>query len=452
MALIAVVLAGSFYAVYFHWDRMDKIKIRLWSPQDSYEKYGAALAFTRSIKFLMVEKPEGYSIEEVERIADKYKTVDDSDFENSEKPNVIIIMDEAFSDIQSIGANSFSTNKEVMPNIRALNENTQKGNLFVSNLGGGTAIMEFEMLTGHTNAFLPQKTIAYQILIKDESPSLASRFKSLGYQGIIAMHPYKANGYYRDKAYPLLGFNQFIDETMYECSDEDYVIGVNISDRTAFNRIIEEYEKYNDVSDKPFFSFLVTMQNHTPFSEVKDPEIVITDDEFKNETAERYLNYVHKSDEAFGELIEYYKQQEEPTLIAFFGDHPPNISTEFYNKLMGITGESTAMDSVRVKKTPLIIWANYDIDEKSLGDMSTNYISNIVMEGIGAPKTGYQQFLDKFMSEVDLINGIGYVGNDGKFYEAYDTSSPYYEIVREYMILQYNCLVDDDNRIEGFFE
>ena len=41
---------------------------------------------------------------------------------------------------------------------------------------------------------------------------------------------------------------------------------------------------------------------------------------------------------------------------------------------------------------------------------------------------------------------------NGKFYEVDDKKSPYYELLQEYAILQYNDLSDYKNRAEEFFE
>ena len=46
---------------------------------------------------------------------------------NSESPDVIVIMNESFSDLSVI--NSFNTNKDYMPFFHSLNENCVKGNL-----------------------------------------------------------------------------------------------------------------------------------------------------------------------------------------------------------------------------------------------------------------------------------------------------------------------------------
>lgn len=76
------------------------------------------------------------------------------DPESVKRPNIIVIMDEAFSDLAVRG--EFTTNEDYMPFIHSLQqgaENTRTGYLNVSVLGGNTANTEFEFLTGSTIGF-----------------------------------------------------------------------------------------------------------------------------------------------------------------------------------------------------------------------------------------------------------------------------------------------------------
>ena len=124
---------------------------------------------------------------------------------NEKMPNIIVIMDEAFSDLSVLG--DLETNKDYMPFVHSLQngaDNTITGYLNVSVCGGNTADTEFEFLTGNTMAFLPAGSIPYQQYIKDTTPSLASYLKGLGYE-TYAQHPYNASGWNRETVYPLLG-------------------------------------------------------------------------------------------------------------------------------------------------------------------------------------------------------------------------------------------------------
>ena len=92
-----------------------------------------------------VKKPGGYNVSELEEIIAKYgDTVNTAE----ELPNIIVIMNESFADLQELG-NHFETNEPVMPYIDSMNNNTIKGYAYSSVGGGGTSSSEFAFLTGN---------------------------------------------------------------------------------------------------------------------------------------------------------------------------------------------------------------------------------------------------------------------------------------------------------------
>lgn len=427
-----------------------KININTFRPIKSYTNNGGMLTFVRSIRLMLVEKPEGYDKETAQEIAGDY-TSDSVNDEKAKKPNVIVIMNEAFADLQSVG--KFETNEEVLPFYNSLKEDTVKGFAYVSVFGGQTANSEFEFLTGDSKAFLPSGSTPYQLYVKEYLPSLTGNLKLNNYQGMLAMHPYNASGYNRINVYNNFGFSRFITK-------EDFVnpklVRNFISDESDYDKIIEEYESAKQTSDKPFYMFNVTMQNHsaydTDFDNLPDT-IKITTPECVNEDAQRYLNLVHISDAQTKRLVEYFQQQEEPTVILMFGDHEPGLSDSFYESIIGKNLNSlTAEENMELYKVPFFIWANYDIEEKYIEKTSLNYLQSLLLDTAGMQKSGYNKYQLELMKDVPAMNVSGYFGADGKYYSITDKKSPYYDQVWEYDILQYNHLFDKKNRMDDFFE
>ena len=60
--------------------------------------------------------------------------------------------------------------------------------MFSPEFGGMTANVEFEALTGFSNAFLPAGSIPYQQYVRAPTPSMATFLKSEGYE-TRAIHP-----------------------------------------------------------------------------------------------------------------------------------------------------------------------------------------------------------------------------------------------------------------------
>ncbi len=427
-----------------------KINVNTFRPIKSYTNNGGLLTFVRSIRLMMVEKPEGYDKEAAQEIAQDYPS-DSVEEKNAKTPNVIVIMNEAFADLQSVG--KFETNQEVLPFYNSLKKNTVKGFAYVSVFGGQTANSEFEFLTGDSKAFLPNGSTPYQLYVKQYLPSLTGNLKLNNYQGILAMHPYNASGYNRINVYNNFGFSKFITK-------EDFVnpklVRNFISDESDYDRIIEEYEKSKSENDGPFYLFNVTMQNHSAYDKDFDnlpKTIQITTPECADSAAQRYLNLVHISDAQTKRLIEYFEQQKEPTVICMFGDHEPGLSDSFYESIIGKNLNAlTPEENMELYKVPFFIWANYDIQEKYIEKTSLNFLQSIMLDTAGMKKSGYNKYQLELMKDVPAMNVSGYFGADGKYYSITDKNSPYFDQVWEYDILQYNHLFDKKNRMDDFFE
>ena len=90
-------------------------------------------------------------------------------------------------------------------------------------------------------------------------------------------------------------------------------------------KIIEEF--HNKPENTPLFVFNVTMQNHSSYTEDFDnftPDITVNNTNSK--ALNNYLSLMKISDEAIKKLICYFSEQDEDTIIVFFGDHQPTNS------------------------------------------------------------------------------------------------------------------------------
>lgn len=425
------------------------IKVSMWNPAKNYRKNGSALSFVVTVSSSIIEKPSDYSADKVEKLAKQYpsdKAVA-SDYSLS-KPNVIVIMNEALADLKV--NKDFEVSQDFMPFIRNLQEDTVKGNLYVSIFGGSTANTEFEFLTGNTLAFFPFRALPYNDQIKDKTPSLTYTLKEQGYMGNQAIHPYKPNGYNRDVVYPLFGFEEFITKEKF--TDATYIRN-HVSDQSDFEFIIKEYEKLKERSQSPFYAFNVTMQNHGGYSDPPDSagtEIAINDPALQDDEAKLYLNLIKKSDDAYEELINYFKKVDQPTIIVTFGDHQPKVHDVFYESLLGKSlNQLTLEESVNMYKVPYFIWANYDIKEENL-DMSANYLSSYLLKIMGADMTGYNKYLLDLQKKLPIISAVCYIGDDGKLHKPGENSQ-YSDLINQYQTVQYNNLFDKKHRVDSFF-
>ena len=407
----------------------------LFTPAYMTKVNGMAVTFAMDLKFVAVDKPDGYSRQKAKELLDSYAGADknsdeaaasdnsttideEADIDNannnaanntaitdkSNYPNIIVVMDEAFSDLSVLG--DFDTNTDYMPFVHSLekgNENTITGYLNTSVCGGNTADTEFEFLTGNTMAFLPVGSIPYQQYIKSKTPSLASYLKSIGY-ATYAQHPYYGSGWNRDTVYPLLGFDNL--SFMQDYSNQRFVRKY-ISDETSFDKIIETYE--NKPDGQPAFIFNVTMQNHGGYTDTYYGfDNTVTADKLNNSALDQYLSLIKMTDEDLKSLIDYFSNVDEKTIVVFFGDHQPNDTVA--SSVLAANGmdyNNLSNEELKLRyQVPYVIWANYDIDEATGEDTSVNYLAANVLKAAGVPTNDYQSFLLKLKEEYPIISAV----------------------------------------------
>lgn len=364
----------------------------LFTPAHMTKVNGMMVTFAMNLEYVYVEKPSGYSVENAKQILASYEknenSTNDSDESKGELkkdlPNIIVIMNEAFSDLSVLG--DFTTNEDYMPFLHKLQngyENTITGNLTVSVCGGNTANSEFEFLTGHTMDFFPVGSIPYQQYIKGEIPSIVNQLSKLGYL-TYGLHPYNASGWNRDTVYEDLGFSKsfFLSDFTNRRYIRNYV-----SDETSYQKIIDLYEKKEEGT--PLFAFEVTMQNHGGYTDLYEnftPNIYV--EEFTHLALNQYLSLIKVSDSELEQLISYFEKEEEDTMIVFFGDHQPNDYV--VNPILRFNGETTPQLRYIV---PYVIWANFDISEEKNADTDISYLSAKVLKTAGISTNAYQNFL-----------------------------------------------------------
>ncbi len=400
--------------------------------------HGTFYSFYINVRKMMLNKPDGYDEEAVEKIlAD---SADNSAEITSDKPNIVVIMNESFSDLGIIG--ELKTNEDYMPFVRDMQKNTIKGELLVSPFGGYTCNTEFEFLTGLTMGLLPSGTTPYLQYVSRPYPfALPAYLQKNGYK-TTAIHPYLARCWNRQKVYSLLGFDEFISldtdfDKYVDESDWEFIRNY-ISDRTSYQAVINCLAKKK--KNERNFIFNVTMQNHGGYTydDKNFPTITISNLKGKYQETEQYLSLIKESDTAFKELINYLKNYDEPTVVVMFGDHQPAVEQEFFEELYGKQLSELSFEELQKRyKVPFVIWANYDIESKSGVKTSTNYLSNIMLDAANLPKNDVGAFTSKVSEEIPQINGMGHFNSDGEW-ENNDTNMS--DLLRKYAEVEYYIL------------
>jgi len=478
-AILLVYVAVS--ASYFYSDKLwnkYSLAIDYWNPLMSYTNNGTMLSFAMSAKNMTPEKPENYSAEQVKntvqqmldsegnRISElgmgvqmlntsgtsvryvmKEPIAQTTTQSSVTMPNIIAIMNESYADLNLLG--NYRTSVPVMEFAKSLNKDTIKGNLSVSVLGGGTCNTEFEFLTGLNMAFLPSGVMAYSQYIDGEIESMASILKEQGYTS-IAFHPGKPTSWSRDTVYPDMGFEAFYTED--DVKDPTYMRGAYITDSSNYQKVIELFEAKE--KDEKLFLFNVTIQNHGGYylDTIGIPKWVSLMGDYGHYVqTEQYLSIMKASDMALKELITYFQDVDEPTMIVFFGDHQPSVETAFIEELMGKPLNALNMEEVQKRyKVPFFIWANYNIEEAYYENISVNYLSTLAMEVAGVELPEYNQYLSRLYQQVPMLNALGYADANGEYHYFSEENelTPY---LNGYELVQYDYLFGKKNRVDELY-
>jgi len=437
-------VAAVFFLLFFQTGFLEKMNLEpsMWTTRGN----GLALNFSLCLRYSHMSAPDGYSVEAMAALPDGLSAGVAA--EEEEQPvNVIVIMGEAFSDLSVLPG--VETNQDAMPFLRGLTENTVKGYAYASVFGGTTANSEYEFLTGNSAAFIPAGTVPYQMYVSEGDPSLVSQMKQLGYR-TVAMHAYRSSGWNRVSVYNSFGFDaKLFQQDFTGCT----YIRNYISDQSDYENLIRVYEEKEP--GEPLFLFNVTMQNHSSYTvpwEGLDKTVWLTGElEGKFSTVNQYLSLMYQSDKALEYLLDYFSQVDEKTVILCFGDHQPQVATNFYTEVLG---EEPDLATRQLKQmVPFFIWANYDIPEAEGVETSINYLSTLLAETAGIPTTGYQQLLSQTFEQLPVINALGFRDGAGNWYEdAESLPEAEADALQAYRVAEYNNMFDKSNRLVDFFQ
>jgi len=429
-----LICAGLIISFVFTSTTYKNMNTSFWESDILYfcKMYGMIAYYTKYQEKMHVSKPKSYAEITQNDFIDKIpRSVNQPDLNGVKPTNIIMIMNESYSDLK-VFKNDFGSN--ITPVYDSLKKNTVKGNLYVSVRGGGTCNTEFESLTGNSLIFFPPGTTPYQTYIHKNINSIASYLQEMGYS-VYGMHLASPLNWNRKNVYPLLGFPQLYSENDF---DDIETIRNLATDDENYRRIIDFYE--NKETEK-FFCYDVTIQNHGGYNRKDDLETTVDLAEYGYYSdAEIFLSLIQKSDEALGKLISYFEQVEEPTMIILYGDHQPTLSNETESWLFS----EQDPDSSKLNRyiTPFLIWTNYNTEEEYVDKISANYLSSFIMEKANMPMPIFNQFLMYMYEKYPVLTTQGIIDSNNNFYRDYQEITDGGSDFSLYEKIQYNGIFD----------
>lgn len=425
---ISTLVVSIIILVVFAYSSLFNTTVNLFAIKDYYDENGFVLAFAENMQYINpITEPEGYSEAKMNEIAEKIEQA--ALQKNSAKPNIIVLMSESFWDITRVKALNF--NEEMFPTYDKLKQTSITGELLTNVYNGGTVNSEFEAITGFSVAYLPSEYMPYQRSMRPDFYSINSFLKSEGYDS-LAIHPYEKTNYNRNTAYEYLNFDKTLWEEDFD-EDADRMRGY-ISDKALTQKIIAEYENHKSNSDSPWFNLSISMQNHGGYWESYVDQSKKVDVDTSNFSStyrgsiEDLATGLHYSDLALGELIDYFKEVNDPTIIVMFGDHMSDAGgivetlldksssdedQENLTRLGRVGADSSAYNTYEQKRVPFMAWSNFEEINKKFGTLSVTQLLPTVLSEYKTVMPEYFYYLKNAQRIYPACASGIFVNNDG---------------------------------------
>ncbi|MEE0971882.1 MAG: LTA synthase family protein [Bifidobacterium ruminantium] len=433
-------------------------KPSMWDSVYDAQRNGPLVAFTRQLNPKVMVKPDDYSEETMKQVAARYekaaKKINAKRSANMTDSTVIYVLSESFSDPSRVP--ELKVNKDSIPNIRKIKQNTTSGLMLSSGYGGGTANLEYMGLSGLSMAnFDSSLTSPYQQLVPSEhwTPTINQMWGAS--KNSIGLHPYESSMYSRATNYKKFGFSHFYTLTgpdvishQDKIDDSPYV-----SDEATYQSTLEEVRKTKSNQ----FLQVITMQNHMPYHDwYKHNDFKASSTTGKplkdgeKESIETYQKGASLTDGATAGFLSELDKLDKPVTVVFYGDHLP-----------GIYSSASADDdnSLALHQTDYFIWSNKasgtqgnKIDNAEYS--SPNFFMAQAAEHMDAKVSPYLAFLTEMHSKISameppVVNNIQgwdripegqniYLNSKGEPMAEDDFDAETKQLLADYRLIQYD--------------
>ena len=287
-------------------------------------------------------------------------------FNKQTNMDVVVIQSETFFDIlkyqDKLEKNGLVIHDDTITQyFRQYQNEGISGQLYVPTVGGGTVNTEYEVLTGYGAKYFSKGSIVFTSVLKDATNSLPAYMKKyVGNMKTMAIHNHNADYWDRDRVYPLLDIDEFVDITQFTPEEQADLVGAWMSDKTIFDMTIRFLEKNPSTNN---FILPVTVQNHGPFLGVKGSPIEVDNVTQKDGWEIRnYVANIKYSDEQLKIFMDYINSRTKPTMIVFYGDHKPDPNYDMFKN----SPYYNENERINVFSTDYFVWFNNAVQDPKL--------------------------------------------------------------------------------------
>lgn len=393
-----------------------------------FNDLGFPYAFCHHFTTYLVDRPAGFN----RAMAEGWETGDRPG--QGKNVSVVMVMNEAFSDITDADVFTYPEEEDPLPNLHALREDPHalSGHVVVPGFAGGTANTEFDVLTGMQTTALSASTTSAMRVVNRNLDSLFRVFGNDGYETSF-YHPGDNWFYNRENVYRWFGAEEA--RFVGDMEDPEYK-GRWVTDDYAAGLIEQAFEE----AEAPLFHFTTTIQNHMSYTADKyGPDYVFPPVQASvplSEEAETllkvYVEGARDADAMLGRLWRYFDAREEPVVLVYWGDHLPYLGNDMlgYKELGLDVASADQRDPFSPYKTPYVIWANGPAAEALDWDravealdlqesVSACYLGTAVLELTGRRnESPWFFFLSELRRELPVVQNNLYQLADGSVTEA----------------------------------
>jgi phosphoglycerol transferase MdoB-like AlkP superfamily enzyme len=245
------------------------------------------------------------------------------------------------------------------------------GLLDVPAWGANTMRTEFAVLTGIGDEALGiHRFNPYRRFARGGFQALPHRLRALGYE-TVCVHPHPKGFFGRDRVFPTLGFDRFIDIADFLDAPHD---GPYVADTAVTRKIADVLDR----AARPTFVFAITMENHGPLhlervtqSDLErlylDPPPTGWDD------LTVYLRHLSNADRMFGDLADLLAARPQGGVLCLFGDHVPSMPRVYEDRGYGDA------------RTDYLVWPAVSVPLGRV-DLSAHQLPEILLAGLDLPR------------------------------------------------------------------
>lgn len=459
VAVIAL-FSLSYAGIYKKTDLYDSFTVKgsVYSRVNLYKSRGFMYSFLVRTGTYRNIKPEGYDKAWVQQELSNFSEPD-WPLNSGKLPHIIAVMGEAFYDIDRVPEIEFNEGYDPLSNFNRIREKAYSGRIVTNAFGGGTANTEFAFLTGHSMPIMPELTSPYSYYIRHDTFSMVRVLEKHGYAS-MAFHPGESWFYNRVNVYKFFGFDDIYFKRDMDLEKAEINHGY-VSDMDTAQFTLERFREHLDREpDRPFFQFVVNIDNHGPYSK-KDlgyPQILKKSEKMDESTYNIINNYLYglmRCDKALGWLADSIMEMEEPVVFIYFSDHLPYLGEDDIGyKSLGfdINAHGAAEPFLNKYETPWFILVNSSAEKLLLENgiqvkrgqgpqISTNYLAVELLEAVGLNGGSYFNYLAKLREEIPVISHR-FIKEEGRFTDK--PSQKTKDMLEVYSMIQYYMLMDKE--------